>query len=192
MYKLQKQYRLKNYDYSQNGAYFITICTKNRIDHFGKIENEEMRLSEIGEIAKHFWEEIPNSFTNVQLDQFVVMPNHIHGIIMLLNNGNNNFNMQEEKDIQSAAGLSSRVHSNIHPLIKNSISSIINHYKGNVKRWCNKSGYDEFFWQARFYDHIIRNEKSLNNIREYIFYNPIKWYWENQNKENFANENVFK
>jgi len=77
-------------------------------------------------------------------------------------------------------------------LIKNSISSIINHYKGNVKRWCNRSGFEEFNWQGRFYDHIIRNEKSFNNIREYVFYNPVKWYWENQKNEKFANENVFK
>jgi len=181
MYKIHKQYRLKNYDYSQYGGYFITICTKDRVEYFGNFNNGEMQVNEIGTIAEKFWNEIPDSFDGVQTDQFVVMPNHIHGIIILMKQ-EDNLNQQKTLD---------RLPASIQPLIKNSVSSIVNHYKGKVKRWCNKNDFEHFNWQARFYDHIIRNEKSLNIIREYIFYNPLKRYLEYQKNGTFKYENIF-
>jgi REP element-mobilizing transposase RayT len=75
--------RLKNYDYSQNGCYFVTICTKDKQKYFGNIENEKMVLNEIGEIVEKFWLEIPKHFPSVVLDEFVIMPNHVHGIIII-------------------------------------------------------------------------------------------------------------
>jgi|SRR3990172_10836376 len=192
MFKKHKQFRLKNYDYSQNGGYFITICTKERVEYFGRIIENEIHLNEIGKRTKYFWDDIPNRFNYVHLDEFIVMPNHIHGIVIIAKNTNNPDNFHEIEITEPMIKSSEYIHSGIHSLIKNSISSIINHLKGNVKRWCNKNGFEEFNWQARFYDHIIRNEKSLNNIREYIFNNPIKWYQENRNNENYTNENIFK
>jgi len=192
MYKKHKQFRLKNFDYSQNGGYFITICTKDRVEYFGKIIESKMHLNEIRKRTQIIWDDIPNKFNNVHSDEFVVMPNHIHGIIIITKNTDNPDNFQERENTEPMINKSEYIHTGIHPLIKNSISSIINHFKGNVKRWCNKNGFEEFNWQARFYDHIIRNEKSLNNIREYIFNNSIKLYQENRNNENYANENIFK
>ena len=87
-YKSQKQYRRKEYDYSQDGFYFTTICCKSREMFFGNIKNEEMRLSKIGKIAERFYLEIPNHFQFVKLDEYVIMPNHIHGIIEINNRRN--------------------------------------------------------------------------------------------------------
>jgi len=166
-YKLKKQYRLPHYDYSQNGCYFVTICTKNRKNSFGKIQ-----LSEIGQIAKKYWLEITDRFNKVTLDEWMIMPNHVHGIVII---GENNVNCRNTPR---------RVPTGMQPLIKNSLSSIINHYKGNVKRFCNKNGFNHFSWQSRFYDHILRNENSLNKIREYILNNPLKWDLDKNNPDN--------
>lgn len=85
-YKIKKQFRYQGYDYSQNGFYFITICTKNREMFFGNIKNGKIKLSDIGLIANKFWLEIPNHFPFVILDEYVIMPDHIHGIIKINNN----------------------------------------------------------------------------------------------------------
>ena len=83
VYKLQKQYRLPGYDYSRSGVYFVTICTKDRECYFGEIVDDKVVLSETGRIAKNFWLEIPDRFENVILDAWVIMPNHVHGILVI-------------------------------------------------------------------------------------------------------------
>jgi len=89
-YKFQKRYRLNEFDYLQAGGYFVTICAKNKETYFGDIFNGNMKLSKIGEIAQKIWLEIPNIFDNVMIDEYVIMPNHIHGIIMITNNNRRN------------------------------------------------------------------------------------------------------
>jgi len=179
-HKQQKQYRYKNYDYSQNGYYFITICTKNKQLFFGEVKDTQMQLSEIGESTKKCLLEISNNFEKVRLDEWVVMPNHIHIIIMIDNCRNTprrvlngNINTPDQNTPQSVQTL--------QPLIKGSVSSIINHFKGNVKRYCNKNDLQHFAWQSRFHDRIIRNEKELNNARQYIVNNPIRWTLDRNN-----------
>lgn len=185
LYKNHKQYRYKGYDYSQNGSYFVTICTKNRKSFFGKIiglkkdnyiHDATVLLSNIGKIANKYWLEIPRHFTNVILDEYVIMPNHIHGIIEINSKINGNGNCRNAQW---------RVPTRIQPLIKNSLSSILNHYKGNVKRCCNKNNLVYFAWQSRFHDRIIRNDFEYNNIRQYILNNPFKWLLDRNNPENF-------
>ncbi|MGD1043949.1 MAG: transposase [Bacteroidota bacterium] len=164
----RKTIRLKEYDYSSPGEYFVTICTQDKLYSFGKIIEEEMRLSSIGEIAQRCWQEIPNHFPNIELDAFVVMPNHIHGIIV----------------INPLVG----VHYN-EPLRKNafqhtipkSLGSIIRSYKGVVSRECRKCGHHYFLWQRNFYEHIIRDDKDMNTIREYIVNNPLQWAVDKEN-----------
>ena len=179
-YKNIKQHRLKGYDYSSNEYYYVTICTKNNF--FGEVVDGKMKLSGIGEVARDFWLKTPDCFNNVILDEWIFMPNHIHGIIVIQNFMNKrDDNNKGGNDSNKGMNAPWRVPTGLQPLNKNSLSSIINHYKGNVKRWCNKNGYEYFSWQSRFYDHIIRNEKSLFNIREYIINNPLNWDIDNVN-----------
>ena len=149
----RKSIRLKGYDYSQNGTYFVTLCTQNREYLFGKIEKDEMVLNEAGKGAQLCWYEIPKHYPYVVLDTFIVMPNHIHGIIMIDNPvGANN-------------------HSPLQSGTSKTIGAIVRGYKiGVTKLLANYS-----VWQRNYYEHIIRNENSLNIVREYIITNPQNW-----------------
>ena len=180
--------RFKGWDYSSDGYYFVTICTRGREEFFGKIENEKMILNEMGKMTHRFWLEIPKHFKNVTLDEFIVMPNHVHGIVVIENDKNvpcrNAINrvsttMGNKKRIGGTTGKHNPM------LSENSLGKIIRWYKGRctfeIKKQNNFPG---FAWQSRFYDHIIRNEKSFNRIREYIIYNPLKWDEDRNNLEN--------
>lgn len=155
--------RLQGYDYSQIGLYFVTICTKNRFPYFGIIKNGEMQLSKIGTTAYNCWLEIPNHFPHVSLDEFVIMPNHIHGIICIFVETHNYASLPEAMNYRNTFG----------PQSKN-LSSIIRGFKIGVQKWATMNKID-FDWQSRFYDHVIRTEKSLEMIRNYIRKNPETW-----------------
>ena len=129
-----------------------------------------MILSEIGKIVFDYWFEIPKHFQNVKLDEFCVMPNHIHGILLLNNVGVQNFEPLRNK---------------FQHIIPKSIGSIIRTYKTAVTHWSKQNDYN-FFWQRNFYEHIIRNENELNEIREYINNNPLQWELDNENPENIT------
>ncbi|HRY82900.1 MAG TPA: transposase [Candidatus Moranbacteria bacterium] len=176
--KNRKNNRLQNYDYSQNGMYFVTICTKNREELFGGIKNGKMILNELGKIVQKCYLEIPKHFDNIYLDQYVIMPNHVHGIIEI------NFNI----NVGNAYMRSKNTNRT-----KMLLSKIVQGFKAAVTRMEN--GYDKnnkkervyafpTIWQKSFYDHIIRNEISLNKIREYILNNPKNWEQDRNNVEN--------
>jgi REP element-mobilizing transposase RayT len=154
-YLQRKATRLKGYDYSQSGYYYVTLCTKNREHIFGDITNNEIILNQCGNIAKNSWGDLPNHHKNIQLDAFVIMPNHIHGI-MIINNPVGN---------RPACS----VYEN------NNLSIIIGSYKSTVTKQINRIDNTVFQWQRSFHDHIIRAEDSLKNIREYIVNNPLTW-----------------
>ncbi|MGK7879848.1 MAG: transposase [Crocosphaera sp.] len=157
----RRSMRLKNYDYSQAGAYFITICTQHKQCIFGDIKKGKMRLNHLGAIADQYWQQIPKHFSNTALDVYIIMPNHLHGILWIV------------KDVQN--NQQPRKFGNI---VKGSISSIIRSYKAvvtqKIKKVCEITE-TALIWQKRYYDQIIRNEKMLNNIRKYIIDNPINW-----------------
>ena len=158
----RKSNRLKGYDYSQNGYYFVTICTKNYKHFFGKIKNTKMILNEFGEIVKKCWLALPNHYKNCVLDEFIIMPNHLHGIIAIenINPRDNVGNGLKPFPTGKTYGL----------------SEIIRGFKTFSSKDINlKFGKKIFQWQKSFYDHIIRNEKSLFDIRKYIQNNPLKW-----------------
>ena len=166
-----KSDRLEGYDYSQNGIYFVTICAKNREYFFGSIENGRMCLTDIGKIANEFWKEIPKHFPFVILDEFIVMPNHVHGIIEICN----------KADACRDEALP-RLYIGKYPLMskmspkQKSLSVIVGSFKAVVSKISNKKFPDvNFQWQSRFYDHIIRNDESLDKIREYVQINPKMW-----------------
>ena len=187
--KFQNKYRipsarLQTWDYSNDGAYFITICTQNREHFFGNIKNGIMQLSEIGKLAAQFWHEIPNHFPMVELGNFVVMPNHIHGILIMnhpvetrfiaSNNIDDNNNNDQTRLIASLQGKNGGFSGDKNPMMGNSISKIIRWYKGRCSFECRKIN-PNFSWQSRFHDHIIRNSRSFENIQNYIEQNPSKW-----------------
>jgi REP element-mobilizing transposase RayT len=176
--------RLQGWDYSQNGTYFITICTAGREHYFGEIENGKMQLSHIGIIADILWHDIPHHSTNTELGAFVVMPNHIHGVL-ILNNPITDTDTNADADVDTvetlhATSLQSDVQSNKNEFMAtispkpNSVSAIIRSYKSAVSKHAHRLGFD-FNWQTRFHDHIIRNDAEYQRIANYINANPENW-----------------
>ncbi|MFZ1322072.1 MAG: transposase [Ignavibacteria bacterium] len=162
--------RLKGYDYSSPGKYFITIVTKFRTRFFGHVENGKMILNETGKIANNFWLQIPDHFNHVNLDEHIVMPDHIHGIIELTPNVVETPNCVQTTNYKESSNLGvSTAEKKRHP-----IGIIINQFKRICTIEIRKYN-AEFAWQPRFHDKIIRNEQSLKNIRQYIINNPKNW-----------------
>jgi len=176
-YRVQSA-RLNGWDYGSYGLYFVTICTKDRTPYFGeivenriKIQNQEtqciasLQRSEIGEIAYNNWLGISTYHPYVELDEFVIMPDHIHGILFL--------NKPDKGDWQpNKFGSQSQ-----------NLASIIRGYKASVKQYAAINNID-FAWQPRYYDRIIRDEKEYQNIRGYIYDNPNNWLLNKDNLEN--------
>lgn len=172
--KYQNKYRirsarLQNWDYGWNGAYFVTICTKNREYYFGEIANEKMILSEIGENADDCWLQIPKHFPFVKLDVHVVMPNHIHGIIVIDKTGST----VETQNSASLQSNQSQPKNKFGPQSKNS-ASIIRGFKIGVTKNARNKNID-FAWQSRYHDHIIPNKEEYDRIKNYIINNPKNW-----------------
>ncbi|MBK8836726.1 MAG: transposase [Anaerolineae bacterium] len=160
--------RLKNWPYTA-GSYFVTICSHKRKRDFGFIEDFQMNLSEIGKLADIAWAEIPRHHPHVELDTWIVMPDHVHGILHIhINN--------ERPDLRPDSGNGAQTSNEFGPLLKGSLQAIMNSYKGAITRQCGKNGHSDFRWQARFWDRLIRNERELIAAREYIMANPAKWF----------------
>jgi REP element-mobilizing transposase RayT len=167
--------RLQGYDYTQEGAYFVTICTHQRECLFGVIIGDEMRLNALGKIVHEEWLQTAVVRPYVKLDEFVVMPNHVHGILF----------------IEDSVGTWRRHVPTSEPRafgkpIAGSLSTIIGSFKAMVTRRINKfrDTPGATVWQGRFYDEIIHNEAMLNQIRQYILYNPAKWVEDHENPVN--------
>ncbi len=178
--------RLKHWNYSNNGMYFITICTDKMMNYFGKIVDEKVILNKFGKYVEHCWTDIPNHFKYVNIDEFVIMPNHIHGIIGI-DNPNDSFSNDDNSVVETRHALSNNKNSTKetghalslqHPRFrnqgKNSISAMVGSFKSAVTKYANKNNIP-FKWQSRFYDRVIRDENELNNIRDYIISNPEQW-----------------
>jgi REP element-mobilizing transposase RayT len=182
MDKFQNKYRipsarLQQWDYRWAGSYFITICTQDRIHYFGTIENQQVQLSHVGIIADLLWHQIPHHAQNIELGPYVIMPNHVHGILIITTNeGNGNANRRVET-LQATSKKPPHVKNeqmaNISPK-SGSVSAIIRSYKSAVTRHAHRLGF-VFDWQTRFHDHIIRNEESFQKISNYIVNNPANW-----------------
>ena len=190
----RRSIRLENYDYSQSGIYFVTICTKNREHIFCSIENGETKLSEEGIIADKCWMEIPTHFPDVVLHEYVIMPNHIHGIIeikksmdVLDRDARNNVDIHNNVDARDIVGAknfspqphppspqphpSSLTNESIRPTgTSRTIGSIVRGFKIGVTKGI---GYSP--WQRNYYEHIIRDYMEYERIAEYIVQNPLKW-----------------
>lgn len=174
--------RLPERDY-RSGDYFITICTKNRENYFWEIIDGEMKLNELWNIVNNYWLEIPIHFPDVLLDEFVIMPNHVHGILSIektidksveTQNIVSNYNIVSHwNQTHNYASLQEWNENKFWPQIRN-LWSIIRWFKSAVTTYSRIHNI-EFWRQPRFYEHIIRDEKELNNTREYINSNPLKF-----------------
>ncbi len=182
-----KTTRLQTWDYSSFGYYFVTICTKDRQDYFGKINHGKMEFTAIGRIADQYWRDIPNHFDDVILDSFVVMPNHTHGIVVIdpgmVSTGPRRdeiYRVPTDNNQKIIGGATGKHNPMLSP---NSLGRIIREYKSAVTRYCTKNGITPFAWQPRFHDRIIRDENELNRVRLYIQQNPEKWERDRNNKD---------
>ena len=181
----RRSIRLKDYDYSQVGAYFVTICTHDKKCLLGDVVDGVVELSPIGKTALKFWLEIPKHSENVRLDEFTVMPNHIHGIVTIQNIGIQGDNAAPRRGVLlNAPNTSRNYYSQISPR-KNTLSVVVRTYKSALTRWCRHNNYAYFRWQRNYYEHVIRDEEDLNQIREYIINNPLKWDLDKDNPANF-------
>ena len=160
--------RLKSWDYKNPWWYYVTICTNNHKEWFGEILNSKMMLNDLGKMASEYWLKIPFHYPEVELDEFIIMPNHLHGIIIL-----NELPSVETPYMVSLQGNK-----------QHSLGDVIGKYKAAVTRQSRKMGYKQYHWQPRFYDRIIRNERELFQIRKYVQQNPLKWEIEKDFPEN--------
>jgi len=165
--------RLPGWDYGSNGLYYITICTKNRVHYFGNIVNEPnletkaaLKMTPIGNVAFENWMAIPLHHPYIELDEFVLMPNHLHGIIFI--------NRPDKPDWQI---------NQFGPQSQN-LASAMRGYKASVKTYATINEI-EFSWQPRYFDRVIRNENEYRNVREYIFNNPRDWLAKGDNEDNY-------
>jgi putative transposase len=163
----RRSIRLEGYDYAQDGGYFVTICVFERKHLFGNVVDGEMILNEIGKLVKFTWLDLPRHNKNVELDEYIIMPNHIHGIIIISGAG-----------LPQGAGLE---RAGLEPAPTDTaghgLSEIVRQFKTfsakRVNQINNTAG--TRLWQRNYYEHIIRNENDLLQIREYINNNPYNW-----------------
>ncbi len=182
----RRSIRLKGYDYSQAGLYFITICIHNReclfgeiitieVENFQPLPQPEMKLNDAGKIANECWLEISKHFPNAVLHEHIVMPNHVHGIIELT--GNDVTNAVPNVGVENFQPLQHDTtnQNKFQKMIPRSIGSIVKGFKIGVTKWFRSNTEIETIWQRNYHEHIIRNEQSYQTISNYIINNPAKW-----------------
>jgi putative transposase len=177
----RRSVRLKGYDYSRAGAYFVTICVQNRECLFGRIEGGQMVSNDGGVMIRTVWNEIPPHYPGIEIDAFVIMPNHIHGIMVIVGaapRGRPDYGNEMNGQPRGVA-----------PTL--SLPDVVHRFKTmTTKRYADgvkQHGWPPFtgkLWQRNYYEHIIRNENELNRIREYIVGNPARWALDRENPQN--------
>ena len=190
----RRSIRFKGYDYTQAGLYFITICCQNRACLFGEIENGKMMLNDAGAIANDCWLNIPNHFPNAILHEYVIMPNHVHGIIELVGANNHSPKTNNHSPVSKLHSPKTELHSpknkknnnsvigdnrakNVSPLRSPSktVGSVVRGFKIGVTKWMRQNTDTFYIWQRNYWEHIIRDDISYENISQYIINNPTKW-----------------
>jgi REP-associated tyrosine transposase len=204
--KNRRSIRLKNYDYSKNGGYFVTVCTQDREILFGEIAEGRMKLNRLGEIVDRIWNQLPIHFPNIQLDQFVIMPNHIHGIIIItpipppqgaVTAPLHFHRVKIKRNAPNSNGIVGAGFprpplpipipppkgAETAPLQKRPLGQMVAYLKYQTTQHINKiiGLPGKRIWQRNYYEHIIRNEYTLSKIRKYIAYNPLRWELDREN-----------
>lgn len=189
----RRSVRLKEYDYSKLGGYFVTVVTYNKEYLFGNIINGNVILNDPGQMIQEIWNDLPKYYHEVEIDSFIIMPNHVHGVIFLTDN-------KCEKNVGAGPRACPKSIDNrdlrkkgqpqgVAPTL--SLPDIVHRFKTmTTKQYCDgvaQNGWTPFsgkLWQRNYYEHVIRNEKELSLIREYIVNNPLKWELDKNNLEN--------
>ena len=201
----RKSIRLVDFDYTQPNSYFVTICTHNRACLFGRIVNDVMYPNEFGNIACYIWEKIPSHFPNTVLDEWVVMPNHVHGIVSIVDSDSSSQATHApplRQDIDLTANSTTTPispvgarHASPEPgrersgkfagTRSRSISAVVGSYKSAVSRKIGEIHRisDGTIWQRTYHDHVIRNQAALDRIRRYIKENPARWAKDPENPD---------
>ncbi|MCK9357853.1 MAG: transposase [Dehalococcoidia bacterium] len=158
--------RLPSYDYSQEGAYFVTVCTLNRVSLFGDVTNDAMQPNECGQAVLDVWNRLPHHYPHVQTLAFVLMPNHVHGILLIQDVGEEASHRNQRRE-------------------RRGLPDVVGTFKSYSARSVNRirDTPGQSVWQRGFYDHVIRNESSLARVTEYITNNPVQWNLDHDNPE---------
>lgn len=174
----RRSIRIQDYDYSQNGMYFFTICTQNREYLLGEIINEEMILNKFGKIVMNGWKNLPKHYDYVQLDEFIIMPNHIHGIIII---NHPEVGAIHESPFQINKPMTPQERRNM------GLTKVLGRLKMVSAKQINQMRQMPGIpvWQRNYYEHIIRNEASMEKIKEYILNNPKNWDEDELNRKNY-------
>jgi putative transposase len=186
----RRSIRLKGYDYSEAGAYFVTICAQGRECLFGDVVDGEMRLDDAGKMVQDVWNDLPTRYPDVETDEFVVMPNHFHGIIVIVGAGPcacpGIHDRPEFRTAQPQTGQPQGV----APTVL-SLPDVVHRFKSfttaeyrNGIRQKNWPPFNGTLWQRNYYEHIIRSEEKMDRIREYIIVNPMRWADDEDNPAN--------
>lgn len=174
----RRSIRLNNFDYTATGAYFVTICAFDRECLFGGISNGEMTLNEFGHIVHGCWMETTDHFPNTVMDVFVVMPNHVHGIIFI--------RMFDKMTVSEGTTCRAPTFESFGAPVAGSMATIVRSFKSAATKRINqiRNNPGTTVWQRGFFEHVIRNEKELNTIRCYIEENPTNWCQDTNNPAN--------
>jgi REP element-mobilizing transposase RayT len=162
----RRSIRLRQYDYTQSGAYFVTICCYQKNCLFGEIKGGIMYLNATGDAVQQVWSNLPNNFPKIALDDFVIMPNHLHGIICLI----------DSPDLMTTNTNITPVNPMPNGTKKGSLGAIVQNFKSiSTRRVNNITRNSGTIWQRNYYETIIRDDRAYENIKRYINENPLKW-----------------
>lgn len=175
--RYRKRLRLEHYHYARAGAYFVTVSVQHRLALFGEVIEAEMRLNEAGGMVADIWNGLIDRFPTILLDKFIAMPNHIHGIIVVRNVG---AGLVPALLTGDAAGAPTRDAPTLGEIVGAFKSLTIHAYIQGVRK-LNWTPFDKRLWQRNYYEHIIRSEKGLNQVRRYIETNPLHWHLNEEN-----------
>jgi REP element-mobilizing transposase RayT len=181
----RRSIRLKGYDYAQPGAYFITICTQDRAYLFGEVVDGEMRLNEYGKVVEFTWHDLVNHVSGIALDAFVVMPNHVHGIVIITDGpaATTAVGAGSEPAPTEPAPTEPAPTEPAPTLNRHGLPEIVRQFKTFSARRINalRGTLGVPVWQRNYYEHVIRDEESLSRIRQYILENPARWAVDREN-----------
>ena len=183
----RRSIRLRDYDYSQVGAYFVTVCTHNRTCLFGDVVDGEMVTNDAGRIVQAIWKALPLHYPGVALDEFVIMPKHVHGIIVLDSGVGAQFIAPPDADgsggaINRALTTDALSASDRPP----TLGDIVRGFKARSTRLLRRDRGYQRVWQRNYYEHVLRDKGSLSRVREYISNNPLHWAFDRENPVHHA------